>query len=255
MAIHYRTQGIVFKKNDFGEADRFYSLFTKDFGRLEILAKAVRRMKAKLRSPLELFNLSEIEFIQGRKYKTLTDALVIESFPDIKKDLGKLKVAFEISIALDKLLKGEEKDENIWELLNETFKRLNKVAIRLQPVHHPSSLRLGPNWKLEIVYYYFFWNFLAFLGYKFEVQKCANCQKIISLPKIYFSFPEGGIICLACSRKNKERIEIDLNTLKLLRLIFQKDWSILMRLKISSQNLNNLKIISQQYLTFIENQL
>ena len=78
MAIHYRTQGFILKKTDRGEADQILTIYTKDFGKLEILGKAIRKIKSKLRSGADLFYFSEIEFIQGKAYKTLTDILKLK---------------------------------------------------------------------------------------------------------------------------------------------------------------------------------
>ncbi len=55
MFTHYRTQGIILKKEDRGEADRLFTIYTKDFGKLELLAKGERKIKSKLRGGLELF--------------------------------------------------------------------------------------------------------------------------------------------------------------------------------------------------------
>ena len=131
MFNHYRTQGFILKKTDQGESDRIFTIFTKDFGRLELLAKAERKIKSKLRAGLELFYLSEIEFIQGKIYKTLTDAILIEKFQNLRNDLGKLYIAYKISEDLDNFVRGEEPDEKIWHLLNETFEKLNNSLLKI----------------------------------------------------------------------------------------------------------------------------
>ena len=97
MATHYRTQGFIVKKTDRGETDQLLTIYTKDFGKLEILGKAIRKVKSKLRGGAELFYFSEIEFIQGKTNKTLTDANLIESFPNIRKNLKKLAIAHKIA--------------------------------------------------------------------------------------------------------------------------------------------------------------
>lgn len=152
MATHYRTYGFVIKKTDRGEADQSFTIYTKDYGKLKVLGKAIRKTKSKLRAGIDLFYLSEIEFIQGKTHKTLTDTVLIENFSDIGKDLGKLKVAYQIAKITDSLISGEEKDERIWQLLEEAMKKL--------------SLSGG-----EIIYYYFFWNLISLLGYHPELRK------------------------------------------------------------------------------------
>jgi len=204
MAVHYRTQGFVIKKTDRGEADQLFTIYTKDFGKLEILGKAIRKIKSKLRGGIELFYLSEIEFIQGKTHKTLTDAILIESFPNIRKALKRLAVANKIVENLDDLVKGQEPDKEIWELLLETFNKLN-TKYKIQDTRY-------------IIYYYFLWNLFSILGYQPELT-----QNTLSGKKI------------------------NTDIIKILKLIFKKDWPILSRLKIEPLHLKLLKDVSEWY--------
>ena len=70
MAVHYRTQAFILNKTDWNEADQIFTVYTEEFGKIKIVAKAIRKIKSKLRSGMDLFYLSEIEFIQGKSYKT-----------------------------------------------------------------------------------------------------------------------------------------------------------------------------------------
>lgn len=236
MFEHYRTKGIIIKKEDRGEADQLLTIYTKDFGRLEILGKGIRKIKSKLRSGAEIFYLSEIEFIQGRGYKTLTDAILVKKFENLRKDLKKLALAYKIAEDLDNLVKGEEPDENIWQLLNECFIILN-------------------NWKIEnslkIIYYYFLWNLLPFLGYQPELFNCVLCQKKLIPVNLYFNPKEGGVICEKCSAKTKKGLKIEPEVVKILRLILKRDWDILSRLKIEEPEERTLKVISSAYLAYM----
>jgi len=93
MAIHYRTCGFVIKKDNIGEFDRIFTVFSQDFGKIKILGKAIRKIASKLKSGIEIISLSEIEFIQGKTHKTLTDAIILEKFDNIKKDLSRCSAA------------------------------------------------------------------------------------------------------------------------------------------------------------------
>src|SRR4030042_2625434 len=131
MFTHYRTRGFIIKKDDRGEADRLFTFFTEDCGKLELLARAERKIGSKLRAGLELFYLSEIEFIQGKIQKTLTDSILINKFPNLRADSKKSKVAYAIGEILDKLVKGQEREGKIWELLGEVFGELNKNSSKI----------------------------------------------------------------------------------------------------------------------------
>ena len=237
MFTHYRTQGFIFKKTDRGEANQLFTVYTKDFGKLEILGKAIRKISSKLRSGADIFYLSDIEFIQGKTHKTLTDAILIKDFKNLRKNLKKIAVAYKISEVLDILVKGQEPDEKIWQLLNETFNKLN------------NCLLLTVNCSL--IYYYFLWNLLSILGYRQELYQCSLCQKKLSPENIFFSPKEGGLICKNCKNSIKQAQEINSNTVKILRIILKKDWSTLKKLKVELENLKSLKIISNYYISEI----
>jgi len=241
MFTHYRTQGFILKKTDSGEADRIFTIYTKDFGKLELLAKAERKINSKLRAGLELFYLSEIEFIQGKSHKTLTDAILINSFKNLRKNLKKLSVAYKISDVIDNLIKGQEADEKIWQLLNDVFEKLNNLSA------------VGSH--LLLVYHYFFWNFFSVLGYELELYRCSLCQKKLIPGSIYFSPKEGGLICQNCLKSVKSIKEVDPETIKILRIILKKDWSLLSKLKIEKLHLESLAAISEEWYRFTLNNL
>jgi len=241
MAIHYQTQGFILTKNTQGEADQVLTVYTKDFGKLNILGKAIRKIKSKLRAGAELFYLSEIEFIQGKTNKTLTDAVSMERFKNIRKDLEKLKIAYQITEVADNLIRGEEKDQKIFNLLNEVFKKLNTWEL------NGSRTGLDP-----LIYYYFLWNLLSLLGYQIDLYNCVLCQKKLLPQKLHFSLKEGGIICLECFEKVKKGEEISPDVIKILRLFLKKDWQVLSKLKIAEPYRKSLKLVSESYLFCIQ---
>ena len=204
MFVHYRTQGLILQKEERGDADLLFTVYTKDFGKLKISGKAIRKISSKLRAGADIFYLSEIEFIQGKTHKTLTDAILLEKYANIKTDLKRFKTAYKISGILDNLVKDQEPDEKIWHLLKETFKKLNKLEI------------VGV--KLELLYYYFFWNFVSLLGYQPELRADSICEK-----------------------------KIDPDLAKILKIIIKKDWQVLLKLKITPVHLRLLKNVSQWY--------
>lgn len=240
MTAKLRTKGFVIKKKDRFESDRVFTVFTEDFGRLEIRAKAIRKIASKLRGGIDFLCLSEIEFIQGKNYKTLTDAVLIEKFNGIKENQEKLETAGKIADILDNLIKGEEKDEKVFSLLAESFDKLkncqnNKV-------------------NCQLVYYYFSWNLFSLLGYSPELYKCAVCQNKLNPSDVYFSCEEGGVMCSQCLKTDRAAKKISPDTVKILRIILKKDWKLLSKLKIRDSPLSLLENISDNYYLYIKEQ-
>jgi len=234
MFIRYRTQGIILGKVDRGETDRLFTVYTKDFGRLDFLARAERKIKSKLRSGLELFYLSEIEFIQGKVQKTITDAILINKFKTLRSDIEKLKIAYQISRITNKVLRGQEADKEIWRLLTEVFEKLNSPHLK--------------GLKVNIVFHYFLWNFLSTLGYQLDLYNCSVCQKKIIPGEIHLIPSSGGLSCKNCKTQVKKLESIDMNLIKLLRILLNRDWNTLNKLKIDEDIIKNLNKISKRYL-------
>lgn len=230
MATHYRTKALILGKREFREADRFFTLFTKDYGKVEALAKGERKIESKLRGGLELFYFSEISFIQGRYWKTLVDASLDNNFSSIREELPKLKTASLIGREVATLVRGQEQDEQLWKLLLETFKRLNKSS------------------RIFLTYQYFFWRFVNHLGYRPQLYNCVNCNKQLNPDRLRFSANQGGLICRNCKEGLNQ--EINPETVKIIRAILQKDWPEVKKLKVNGhhQNLNELSNFYFSYL-------
>ena len=54
MNTPYRTEAIILRRTNYGEADRVISLITPDRGKISGIAKGVRKPKSKLAGGLEL---------------------------------------------------------------------------------------------------------------------------------------------------------------------------------------------------------
>lgn len=234
MFFQHRTQGFVFKKDDRSESDRNFSVFTKDFGRVEVVGKSIRKITSKLRGGIEIFSLSEIEFVQGKNRKTLTDAVLDKKFNQIYNP-EKLDISYKISGLVDNFIKGEEKDENILVLIKETFDKLENYQKQ----------------DVEIMYFYFFWNFISLLGYSPELSMCAVCQQKLNPYYLYFSNKEGGVICKSCSASRRDSVKIKSDIVKILRLLLKKDWDILLKLKIEESVKKSLEDILNQYKNYL----
>jgi DNA repair protein RecO (recombination protein O) len=237
MAVHYKTEGIVIKKSNWGESDQLLTFYTKDFGRLELLGRSIRKIKSKLRASADIFYLSEIEFIQGKSYKTLTEAEPIAKFENIKKNPEKFVTVFKILEVLSELINGEEKDKKIWGLLNENFEKLNNCLL--------------PVACCKLVYYYFLWNLFSTLGYQINLHNCAICQKKLIPDKLYFTAGRG-IVCLKCSAELKNKNEISPEIIKIIRVLIKGDWQMLKKLKIEELYINKLETISSLFFSYIK---
>jgi len=238
MFLRQRSPGYILKKEDIDEADQVFSIYSRNFGKIRILARSSRRLNSKLKSFVQVFSLVEIEFIQGKSAKTLTDAVLIESFKEIKDSFLKLRLAYNFAKAFDALVKAQEADKKLWELLGKFFSAL--------------KLEKEASEKLEALYLFFFWKLLNILGYQPELNACVCCRKKPAYDNFFWLSREGGLVCKKCLNKVKARIDrVKVQTLKILRFASSQDWEVFRRLRISQQTRQDLKIISKKYFSYL----
>ena len=230
-----KTQGFILKEREIDEADIVFFVFSKDFGRLDLLAKSARKLSSKLRRQMELFSLAEVGFVEGKRGERLVEAKCIEKFSRIKKDLERIFLAQKISEVLDFLIKGPEKEEEVFNLLKEVFEKLNSLSFK----------------KTEELFCYFFWNLVLVLGFLPNFNECDFCKNKIK-KDCFFSFERGGVICPKCKEKEKEKLFLlDFSTIKLIKLILNQNFSFLEKIKIPKKVVKKCSDFSEKWLNFL----
>ena len=111
----YTTEGFILKSASFGEANKYFFIFTREFGLIKAAAQSVRHLKSKLRYGLEDFSLAQVSLVRGREIWRLTSA---EKKLDIK-ETEKLILLSRIFSLLLRLLHGEEKNDLLFESVKE----------------------------------------------------------------------------------------------------------------------------------------
>ena len=99
-----RVTGIVLKRSNFGEADKIVTIFTKEEGKIKVLAKGIRRLKSHRAPHLELFNLVELVLHNGKTFSTVTEAKTVADHSVLKANLKITGFLFYLSEFLDKIL-------------------------------------------------------------------------------------------------------------------------------------------------------
>src|SRR2546425_8774300 len=62
----YRDRALVLRKLDYGEADRIFTLLTREHGKVGAIGKGVRRQASKLGPSLELYGHIDVLLAKGR---------------------------------------------------------------------------------------------------------------------------------------------------------------------------------------------
>lgn len=123
--VIYRTRGIIIRKADLGEADRLFTIYTREYGKIQARAISVKKAESKLKGYLELFNYADFGIARSKTIDIITDVIPINNFLSLRVSLPSITKAFYVSELLDKLMVGPEKDDYLWQLVLKTFQELD----------------------------------------------------------------------------------------------------------------------------------
>lgn len=121
------TTGIVLARTNYGEADRILTVITPDHGKLRLMAKGVRKVKSKLAGGIELFSISNITYIPGkREISTLISTRLVTHYGHIVADLERTTTAYEVLRLVNKVTQ-EECGPEFYKLLVSSLSGLNDL--------------------------------------------------------------------------------------------------------------------------------
>lgn len=132
----YLTLGFPLKYHRWREADRFYTVYTKDYGKLELLARGANKIKSKLAGHLEPGLLSNLMIASGKSWDILAQAKAV-FFSNFLRNLGynatspdnyqKFILFLSCLEVLDKLTKLEDPHPEVFDLLVNVLKCLDQT--------------------------------------------------------------------------------------------------------------------------------
>lgn len=122
------TKGIVLTRTNFGEADRIITMLTPDQGKVRLMAKGVRKIKSKLAGGIELFSVSQISYIPGKKdIHTLTSSRLEIHYANIVREVERTMLGYELLKRVNRATEDEAESEYFL-LLQQTLQALDQMA-------------------------------------------------------------------------------------------------------------------------------
>lgn len=137
-----RTSAIILRRINYGEADRILTLLTRDYGKIALIAKGVRKEKSKLAGGIELFSESDISFIKGKgDVGTLVSTQLNRHFGNIHTDLDRVRVASDFLSRVDSVSEDGTGQE-FYDIVIAMFMALNTRNVPCALAHAWGTLRL-----------------------------------------------------------------------------------------------------------------
>ena len=197
-----KSEGILIRQTDFSETSRIAVFFTRDFGKISVIAKGARRLKGPFEAALDLLTVSRIVFIRksASSLDILTEAQLISRFKPNGRDLASLYGGYYLA----ELLLGltEEYDPHP-ALYDEAVQTLERLAGQSNPQLHILRFELAV---------------LREIGQLPAMEECTVCGNPIQAEQTYAHWvSQGGLLCAECRREGYEGNRINAGTVAVLR--------------------------------------
>lgn len=119
-----KDQGFIIKRRNFGEADRILTIFSKDNGKITVVAKGVRKISSKRGALLEPFNLIKFHAVKPYSMPVLTEVQLISPFEAYKSNLENYKKILIVCELIDALCAEDVKVAGLYDdLLDFAYKK------------------------------------------------------------------------------------------------------------------------------------
>ena len=229
----YRTEAVILRRLEYGEADRILTLFTPDLGKLRVLAKGIRRPASRKAGHLELFTRTDLFLARGREMDLVTQAATLEAFRPLREDLYRTSCASYAVELLDKFTQDQDDNRPLYELLVSILGWLGE----------------SPDPALSLRYYEL--QLLALVGYRPELQRCVRRREPIRAEDQFFSAAGGGVICPTCGPETPAALPISVAALKMLRHLQRTSYAEATAARVRPLVQAELERVTQHYITYL----
>ena len=203
----------MLRKLDYGEADRIYTLLTREHGKIGAIARGVRRTSSKLASALEVYSQVDVQLAHGRNLDVIAQ-VERKRKPRVGADLERTSRAALIAELAERMTEDRHPVEGLFEL---TCWALDELAAESEP------RRAGA---------FFLSAALALMGYAPQLDRCASCGRPLTEAAHPFDAAAGGFLCPDCA--DPAAPAVSPAAIKVLRVMFGRDLELYRRLKLAS---------------------
>jgi len=231
----YQTEAVIIRKIRLGEADRIITLYSPTLGKIQAVAKAVRKPKSKLSGHLELLTYSAVTLARGKNLDTVIGSQTINTFLPLRKNLEATSAGLYLAELVNLFTAEADRIDNrrLFNLFVSTLEQL--------------SLSAG----CELCLRYFEMQLLSHAGYRPQLKVCAGCRKPLEPVTNTFSPGAGGVLCAGCALHQALPYSISVNGLKVMRLFQDCDINTAIRLKMTAELNQEMERLIRSYCQFI----
>jgi len=229
----YQTEAVIIKKTKLREADRILTLYTPHLGKIQGVARGVRRPRSKLAGHLELLTHSQVSLARGRNLDTIIGSQTIDSFLPLKSDLWLTSCALYVTELINQFTADHIENYSLFRLLLETMRRLSQADDN------------------ELILRYFELHLLNEVGYRPQLRQCVSCHSPLKVVTNTFSPADGGILCPRCSQRRPLVYPLSVDAIKALNLLQGSDYDTAGEQEMAPELSHELDEVLSRYLEYL----
>ncbi len=222
-----KCEGIVIRTNHYGETNKIVTLFTREWGKIGVMARGAKKPNSRLAAITQLFTYGQFLVQTSSGLGGLQQGEMLSSMRTIKEDIFLTAYASYVIDLTDKSTDEKKANPFLFEMLYQTLNYINE------------------GYDPEIIVHIFEVKMLNTLGLYPVLNQCAVCGSTDG--HFSFSIREGGFICHRCLEKDPYHYKISQSTVKLLRLFYFLDMSRLGNISVKQETKDELKKIINAY--------
>ncbi|MDF2854398.1 MAG: recombination protein RecO [Neobacillus sp.] len=222
-----KCEGIIIRTTDYGETNKIITLYTREWGKIGVMARGAKKPKSRLSSITQLFTHGYFLVQRGTGLGTVQQGEMITSFRSIGEDIFLTAYASYIVELTDKCTEDKKANPFHFELLFQTLNYMNE------------------GFEPDILMNIYEMKMLNVLGMNPILNQCSVCGSTDG--HFSFSIREGGFICHRCLNKDPYHFKLLPATVKLLRLFYYFDLSRLGSISIKEETKAELKKVITAY--------
>lgn len=224
-----KVEGIIIRSQDYGEGSKILTLYTKELGKIGIMARGAKKTKSRFSAISQLFSHGYFVLFHNSGLGNLTSGDVVHAFRNLQLDIVKTAWAAYIVELVDKLTEEKKVDTHLFYLL---FVALSLINDGKDP---------------EIVSRIFELQLLQRIGVKPVLGPCVLCNQHHNTI-VAFSVREGGVVCERCISSVPNTIILSQATVRLLHLLAGMDIEKLGKVEIKAQTRKQLAAVMRSFM-------
>jgi DNA repair protein RecO (recombination protein O) len=228
-----RVEAVVLRHSDWGEADRMLTIFTRELGKLRVVAKGARRPRSRKAGHLEPFTRVALLLARGREIWIVTQAETLDAYLPVRDDLERTGYAAYVAELLDRFTYEEGENSSLYRLFVEALERVSTLKDPVPAIRY-YEIRL-----------------LDLLGFRPELFHCVQCGNEIQPEAQYFSALLGGVVCPRCGIDAAGVRPVSVQALKYLRHYQRSSYAEATRVRLPDAVRPELEALMQHYLTYL----